>query len=78
MQLVAVKRISGKLPVGAIFEEGGTRAKMLIAIGLAKPHTPAETDTRRGGRRRAPVDLPPPPVADPTTVTPPADPESEA
>jgi hypothetical protein len=38
MRLVAIKRISEKRPMGCEFDEPNPRAKMLIAIGLAKPY----------------------------------------
>jgi hypothetical protein len=51
MKLIAVKNISARIPEGAIFEAIGSRAKMLIAVGLAKA---AEEDrpVRRTYRRR--------------------------
>jgi hypothetical protein len=38
MKLVALKRISDRLPKGQVFDEPNPRAKMLVAIGLAKPY----------------------------------------
>lgn len=46
MKLIALKRISDRRPLGCIFDEPNPRAKMLVAIGLAKPYVeppPAET-----------------------------------
>lgn len=42
MKLVAVKRIGDKRPVGTVFDEPNPRAKMLVAIGLAKPYVEPE------------------------------------
>lgn len=38
MKLVAVKKISQRRPLGAVFEESGRRAKLLVKLGLATPH----------------------------------------
>jgi hypothetical protein len=51
MKLIAVKNISARIPEGAIFEAVGSRAKMLIAIGLAKA-VEDERPMRRTYRRR--------------------------
>jgi len=40
VKLIAIKRISAKLPAGAEFEYPDRQAKMLIAIGVAKKRTP--------------------------------------
>lgn len=41
MQLVAIKHISTQRPVGAVFNEDGSRARILLALGLAKPYEEA-------------------------------------
>lgn len=54
MQLVALKKISAKLPAGALFEQPERQARMLIAIGVARAAdiTPEPERTRRTYRRR--------------------------
>jgi hypothetical protein len=51
MKLIAVKRISARLPEGAMFEAVGTQAKTLIALGLAR-EADEERPVRRTYRRR--------------------------
>lgn len=39
MKLIALKNISATLPKGTVFEKGGTRARVLIAIKAAAVYT---------------------------------------
>jgi hypothetical protein len=52
MKLIAVKKISARLAEGAMFEAQGARARMLIALGLAKAVEEVERPMRRTYRRR--------------------------
>jgi hypothetical protein len=53
MKLIAIKRISKQLPVGAVFEQTDRNARMLILTGVARAadDQPAPR-ARRSYRRR--------------------------